>query len=138
MIRPEHRERGKTVGLLKQHMCATLGAADGWQEEHSCTLIGSGFTPGGPNQRIFPHSLRTLACVVQGGGFTFSWPAKGLEWIEEKLGEKYEPKVGGRLCLGPNDGNEGMVRNRVVRWCADSVAAHSKWYLAARGQLSTQ
>lgn len=117
----EHPQHGGKVGLLRQHMCGTLGAADGWQEEYSCTLVAMGFKQGLSNPCIFRHPEWKVACAVHGGCFTITGPADKLVTVENLLRQRYELKVGGRLGPGGKDDKEGMVLNRIVRWCLDSV-----------------
>ena len=78
----EHPEHGKKVGLLKRHMYGTLGAADGWQEEYSCSLIELGFRQGLSSACVFNNEERQVVCAVHGDDFTFTGPADQLYEIE--------------------------------------------------------
>ena len=112
----EHPEHGKNVGLLKRHLYGTLGAADGWQEEYSCSLIELGFRQRLSSACVFNNGERGVVCAVHGDDFTFTGPADQLYEIEKMMRVKCEPKVGGRLGPGPNDDKEATILNRVVRW----------------------
>ena len=49
---PEHETM---CAQLLRHMYGTRGAADGWQEEYSCTLISLGFVQGESCPNVFWH-----------------------------------------------------------------------------------
>ena len=67
---PEHPRHGTMIGLLRRHMYGTLKAADGWQEEYSCSLISMGFVQGLTSPCVFHHPARGLVCAVHGDDFT--------------------------------------------------------------------
>lgn len=118
----EHPNHGTHVGLLKQHMYGTLGAAGGSQEEYSCTLIELGFRQGRSNPCIFRHASDPTVCAVHGGDFTVTGPHRLLRGLGIAMRKKYELKVGGVVCPGPGDDKEATVLNRVIRWgkgCAE-------------------
>ena len=62
-----------------------------------------------------------MVCAVHGDDFTFVGPRDDLEKIEEQMKEKYQLTRGAFLGPGPQDDKEGMVLNRVVRWCEDRI-----------------
>ncbi len=114
---PEHPQHGKCVGLLLKHMYGTLRAADGWQEEYSCTLVQElGFRQGLTSPCVFWHPERHLVCAVHGDDFTTRGSKRHLDWFETELRNKYELKTGERLGPGATDDKEATVLNRVVRW----------------------
>ena len=49
------------------------------------------------------HKLRNVATSVHGDDFTSVGPKVELDWLEAKLGSRYELRKGGRLGLGPRD-----------------------------------
>ena len=116
---PQHRCHGDVVALLKKHMYGTLRAADGWQEEYSCTLVHDlGFQQGLTTPCLFWHPQRDLLCAVHGDDFTTKGSKRELDWFQAQLEAKYELKSGGRLGPGAADDKEATVLNRVVRWTA--------------------
>jgi hypothetical protein len=70
---------------------------------------------------VFHHDERRIACAVHGDDFTLSGPKQQLDWVESKLREVYELKVGGRLGPGGADSKEACVLNRVLRWTKEGV-----------------
>ena len=94
---PEHPDFGKKVALLRKHMYGTLRAADGWQEEYSCTLVEKlGFTQGLTSPCLFMHPTRRLVCAVHGDDFTTRGPKAELDWFTQRLREHYELTDNGR------------------------------------------
>ena len=61
-----HPERGTTVGLLLQHMYGTLSAADGWQQEYSCSLVEMSSKQGMSSPCVSRHRSRHVVCVCRG------------------------------------------------------------------------
>ena len=118
----EHPEYGKKVALLSKHMYGTLRAADGWQEEYSCTLVEKlGFRQGLTSPCVFHHSERNLVCAVHGDDFTTRGSKTNLGWFEQQLRDLYGLKTGGRLGPAAADDKEATVLNRVVRWTEDGI-----------------
>jgi hypothetical protein len=120
---PEDRDSGgDQVALLLRHMYGTRKAADGWQEAYSSFLVSElGFQQGMASPCVFVHNDRNLTCSVHGDDFTTSGPKRSLDWLEKRLGEQYEIKIGPRLGPGPNDAKEATVLNRIVRWTEDGL-----------------
>jgi len=102
-------------------MYGTLRAADGWQEEYSCTLIELGFVQGLTSPCVFQHPTWGLVCAVHGDDFITRGSKRRLDEFEKLLRERYELKSGGRLGPAPEDDTEAMVLNRVVTWAADGI-----------------
>jgi hypothetical protein len=107
---------------LARHMYGTRGAADGWQQEYSTTLVKVlKFRQGLATPCAFYHPTRQLACCVHGDDFTTSGPKEELDWFEQELTKVYECTVGSRVGPGPEDAKEATVLNRVVRWTESGV-----------------
>ncbi len=106
---------------LQRHMYGTRGAADGWQEEYSTTLIRLGFRQGDACPNAFHHAERDIVTSVHGDDFSSSGPATALDWLEDALGKEYEITIGPRLGPGPDDAKESRALNRIIRWCNDRV-----------------
>ncbi len=112
---PEDDDHGRMCGLLVHHMYGTRGAADGWQEEYSTTLVSMGFRQGVSSACIFLHEERQLRCTVHGDDFTTVGGKEDLDWFEGEIEGHYECTIGPRLGPGPGDAKECTVLNRVVR-----------------------
>jgi len=108
-------------GLLVNHMYGTRGAADGWQEEYSTTLVGLDFVQGDAHPNLFRHEGRQITCSVHGDDFTSTGPKDALDWFEEKIQEKYECTIQPRIGPGRDDAKEMRVLNRIIRWCDDRL-----------------
>ena len=107
--------RKDKCGLLKRHMYGTRRAAEGWQEEHSATLVSAGFVQGKASACVFVHPGRKIAVSVHGDDFTATGPKDQLDWFQKMMEDHYELTVGGRLGAGANDDKEATVLNRVIR-----------------------
>ncbi len=78
----EHPEHGVKVALLRKHMYGTLRAADGRQEECSCTSVEKlGFVHGLTGPCVFHHRERNLVCAVHGDDFTTRGAKTNLDWF---------------------------------------------------------
>jgi hypothetical protein len=102
-------------------MYGTRGAADGWQEEYSTTLIALGFEQGMSSSCVFRHKERKLACSVHGDDFTVVGGKRSQDWFEKELRGHYELTASPRLGPAEDDAKEGLILNRVVRWLPDGV-----------------
>ena len=117
----EDADSGKMVAKLLKHMYGTRAAADGWQEEYSTVMIGLGFSQGRASPCLFAHHERHLYCSVHGDDFTTVGGKQELDWFETQMKEKYELTTGPRLGPGEQDGKEGVILNRIVRWTESAV-----------------
>jgi histone deacetylase 1/2 len=119
---PEDADCQTMCAKLARHMYGTRGAADGWQQEYSSTLVRVlGFEQGLATPCAFYHRKRQLACCVHGDDFTTSGPKCDLDWFETQLTKVYECTVGARVGPGDGDSKEATVLNRVVRWTNDGL-----------------
>jgi len=119
---PEDPDSQDMCARLDCHMYGTRGAADGWQQEYSRTLVKKlGFKQGLATPCAFRHEKRSLTCTVHGDDFTTSGPKQDLDWFESELTKVYDCTVGQRLGPGPEDAREATVLNRVVRWTDSGV-----------------
>ena len=117
MLPPEHPGSQQDMcGLLKKHMHGTRAAADGWQQEYSGFLKSVGFEQGEASPCVFVMKARNMATSVHGDGFTTVGPKAELDWLETKLGSKYEFRTGGRFGPGRNYAKEILVFKRAIRW----------------------
>ena len=97
-------------------MYGTRGAAEGWQDEYSTTLIDMGFVQGAASPCVFSHPKRGIVVSVHGDDFTAAGAKSDLDWFESSMRTRYELTVGGWLGPAPSDDKEATVLNRVVRW----------------------
>ena len=118
---PEDGDCQHMCAQLLRHMYGTRGAADGWQEEYSTTLVRLGFRQGEACPNVFRHEERKIITSVHGDDFTSSGAKDSLDWLEAALAEEYELDVGPRLGPGPEDKKEGRALNRVIRWMDDRI-----------------
>ena len=93
----EDPQAGVLRARLLRHMYGTRGAADGWQEEYSTTLVGLGFIQGLASPCVFRHPVRSLDCTVHGDDFTTVGAKEDLDWFEGEMAKHYEMTSGGRL-----------------------------------------
>ena len=54
---------------------------------------------------------------VHGDDFTAAGSKTDLDWYEAEMKKHYELTTQPRLGPAPNDGKEGVVLNRIIRWC---------------------
>ena len=71
---PEAGAAPGTCGRLLRHMYGTQKAAEGWQDEYSCTLRELGFVQGRASPCLFSHKARGLVTSVHGDDFTTAGP----------------------------------------------------------------
>ena len=87
---PEDPDAETMCGELLRHMYGTRGAADGWQEEYSSSLVADmGFVQGTSSPCLFRHSQRPIVLTVHGDDFTGAGPKEELDWFENQMREKY-------------------------------------------------
>ncbi len=115
---PEHES---VCGLPLRHMYGTRGAADGWQEEYSTTMVNLGFVQGDASPNVFRHASRRITTSVHGDDYTSSGPASSLDRLERSIAERYEITVDPRLGLGPPDANECRALNTAILWCENRI-----------------
>ena len=84
---PEAGAPAGTCGRLRRHMYGTQKAAEGWQEEYSCTLRELGFEQGRACPCLFVHKKRGLVTSVHGDDFTTAGPKRQLDWFEKAIWE---------------------------------------------------
>ena len=118
---PEDPDHGTMCARLLRHMYGTRGAADGWQEEYSCTLISLGFIQGESCPNVFWHPIKDVCTSVHGDDFTSTGPKTDLDWFESEIEKSYEVTISPRIGPGRDDAKEGRSLNRIIRWCQDSV-----------------
>ena len=93
----EDPDDAEQCGQLLRRIYGTRGAADGWQEECSTTLVRHGFKQGKACLNFFYHPIRALATSVHGDDFTSSGSKMQLDWFEAMVAEEYEIAVGASI-----------------------------------------
>eukprot|EP00974_Lingulodinium_polyedra_P115799 11156762-Lingulodinium_polyedra.AAC.1 len=99
-------------------MYGTRDASHIWQEDYSEHLLDEGgYKRGVSNPAVFvsedPDESRML---VHGDGFAALSDDEGLAKLEAVLGKRYDFKRTGRLGGGPEDDEECVFLNRVLRF----------------------
>ena len=96
---PEDPDCQGMCARLDRHMYGTRGAADGWQQEYSSTMVKVlKFRQGLATPCAFYHPSRQLVCCVHGDDFTTSGPKHQLDWFEREAVRTLAQRVrfGGR------------------------------------------
>ena len=118
----EDPDAEEKCGLLLRHMYGTRAAADGWQEEYSCFLVGKlGFKQGLASPCLFRHPTRQIVLTVHGDDFTSAGAKCDLDWFEESMKQHYELTSQPRLGPADHDGKVAVVLNRIVRWTSEGL-----------------
>ena len=70
---------------------------------------------------MFKHSKRDIRVVVHGDDFTVLGYEEHLDWFKERISDKHEIKLRGRL--GPENKDDKQIRilNRVVWWSEQGI-----------------
>ena len=80
-----------------------------------------GFRQGTSFPNIFYHPERGIFTNVHGDDFTSAGPADQLDWFEASVAKQYEITSKPRPGPGEHDAKSGIVLNRVIRWCEESL-----------------
>ncbi len=119
---PEDADHASCCAKLLRHMYGTRSAADGWQEEYSSFLVEIlEFEQGMSSPCLFRHPNRQLVCSVHGDDFTTTGAKSDLDWFEDMIKKHHECTIQERLGPGPNDAQEGIVLNRIIRWGTEGI-----------------
>ena len=105
-----------TVGKLLASLYGTRDASANWQEEVAKCMAEWGFVTGKYNPCMFYHPGRGIACLVHGDDFVSVGEHVDLDWMKEKLKERFEVKtklVGGEATQG--EVREARILNRIIR-----------------------
>ena len=83
---PGDSDSGVLCAELLRHMYGTRGAADGWHEEYSSTLVSElDFVQGVASPCLFRHPTRAIVVSVHGDDFTAAGPTMDLDWYEAEM-----------------------------------------------------
>ena len=85
-----------------------------WEDTYTHAMEHAGFVTGTANHCVFFHKVRDITIVVHGDDSKALGTDNDLDWYENRLKEKFEIKLRGRLgegCTGPQ---EISILNRVV------------------------
>ena len=80
-----------------------------------------GFTKGDASTCVFHHEGKNLVTSVYGDDFTSTGAKEDLDWFKRELANKYDLEETARLGPGPEDGKQGYILNRVIRWTSDGL-----------------
>ena len=137
---PEGHEQAGKCALLRKSMYGTLDAASIWQATYVELLKECGIEQRVGWPALFMHKERDLRFMVHGDDFVALGDEDGLKFLEEKLKQKFEYRVDGRLGPGPQDGTSMCVLNRVLSFdkisgilSYEADARHAEYIIKALG-----
>ena len=81
------------VGRLNKSLYGTRDAAANFQDEVNMSMEGIGFKSRKYNPCTFWHPVRDLKSLVHGDDFATSGEGKDLEWLRQKLEERFQIKT---------------------------------------------
>jgi len=116
----EDYEEGKRGKLIKA-MYGAREAAQNLECESVEFMEGIGFRRGNPAPRTFWHEGRGLRAVIHGDDFTLLVNELVLDWFREKIRERFEVKVRGRLGPGNQDDKSMRILSRILSWDQDGI-----------------
>ena len=121
-IPEEDREPGDElkVARLNLSLYGTRDAAQNWAAEYTGYLLALGFEAGAATPTSFRHVAKDLFVTVHGDDFTVTGPDAELQWLQQRLSDKYEIKTN---FLGPEQHHQQEIRvlNRTIRWTQKGV-----------------
>lgn len=105
---------------LNYIMYRTTDAAINWHDEYSRQLLSNGFVQGKASPCAFYHPTRKIITMVHGDDYVSVGKESDLQWMEERLKDKYEIKT---KWLGPEARHEQEIRalNRIVTWEKEGI-----------------
>jgi hypothetical protein len=115
---PEEDNEEGMCGKLLKSMYGTRDAVQNWEEAYSTFMTNVGFRRGKASPCMFYHKDRNLRVVLHGDGFTIVGLEKDLNWFQERIKERFEVKVRGRIGKG-EDLKAIRILNRIVSWFPD-------------------
>ena len=93
---------GDVVGYLIKSLYGTRDAAANFQEEVRKFMEGAGFVRGKYNVCTYRHKEKDIKCLVHGDDFVSSGSRGALNWMKERLAERFEIKTK-KIGLGPEE-----------------------------------
>ena len=117
---PERCEEGMCA-KLKFTLYGMRKAASNWEKEYGATLNQNLFVTGKANGSSFYHEGRGIRIVVHGDDFVITGRDPQVQWVRERLAEKYPLEVRAILGPGPRDQKQAVVLNRVVSWTENGI-----------------
>ncbi len=118
---PEEDKVDGTCGKRRKAMYGTRDAAQAWEYEYTDFMVARGFMRGVSTPCVFYHPEKRQRAVVHGYDFTILGIIRELDWFREKIEEKYEVKIRGRLGPDTYDDKSIRIRNRIVSWTAEGI-----------------
>ena len=98
-------------------MYGTRDAGRNWELEIRRVMVDVlGFAQGAATPCNFWHQERNLRTTVHGDDFSTAGAKCDLGWFGGEMRRHYECTIQPRMGPGPEDANDGLVLNRVVRW----------------------
>jgi hypothetical protein len=119
---PEEDYEEGICGMLLKAMYGTRDAAQNWEVAYIEFMESAGFVKGVASPCVFYNSQKNIRTVIHGDDFTMLGNEEDLDWFRNKINERFEVKVRGRL--GPSEKDDKSIRilNRVVEWTSSGIS----------------
>ena len=108
-------------GKLIKAMYGTRDAAQNWECEYVEIMEGIGFRRGQSTPFIFWQKEKGIRAVIHGDDFTLLGNEGALDWFRERIQERFEVKLRGRLGPDNNDNKSVRILNRIVTWTGKGI-----------------
>ena len=108
-------------GKLEKSMYGTRDAAQNWEAAYCEFMEKIGFKRGIASPCIFRHKSRNLRVVVHGDDFTILGWEEDLDWYRNRIQERFEVKLRGRIGRDKEDDKSIRILNRIVTWFPDRI-----------------
>ena len=103
-------------GRLLKAMYGTRDAALNWEYSYLEFMEKVGFRLGVASTCVFYHPEKKLRAVIHGDDFTLLGSDENLDWFRERIKERFEVKMRGRVGRGKGHQSSIRILNRVVEW----------------------
>ena len=113
-------------GQLNKAMYGCRDAAGCWEIEIADFFTCNGFTPGLGSPVLFVNMTRDLQVSIHGDDVTSLGFEDNLQWLRERLSDRYELKFGG--MLGPDldtDVQDVSLLNRLIHFGANETTVEA-------------
>jgi hypothetical protein len=108
-------------GKLRRWLYGMRGAAQGWEDNYTVRLEGTGFKKGRSNVAVFYNEDSETRMVVHGDDFTFLGYEDELHKVLRDMEDWYEIKLRGIIGDGPKDAKEIAILNRTIHWTGRAI-----------------
>ena len=108
--------------MLLKAMYGTRDAAQNWEVAYIEFMESAGFVKGVASPCVFYNSQKNIRTVIHGDDFTMLGNEESLDWFRNKINERFEVKIRGRLGPSEGDGKSIRILNRVVEWTNSGIS----------------